>query len=617
MSTTSARVINRAAGRTLAERRIAACFAVLACGFLAGAEPTTTTKPQATKPEIAKPLAAKPVADVQDLVFRSEEGLHKVRLHIQVNGSAASNSWNQFLDKAFAYADRNGDGHLSPDEVAKMIQPAAFLQGINGFFNQQVSAAKFADLDANKDGKIDREEFRNYFRRAGLGVVQVNVQPSDDSAERLTKAFYEHVNAKHDGRLTRDDMAAAWDRLAKLDQNEDEFISSQELLQQQSNPFYQQALQLEYGGVQNRPVAPASFISLTPGEPMNVSAAKILQVLQLAKKPYLRLTQIRMNSRTPEFIRSTLRQFDLAVLSRWLEQPPELELDVHLGTISEEFGRLLGGSNNSGVRVHRTGRDTDLERATALGGDGLLRLTLPGDMVEFTRGSSGVNGDPANYYRQQFRTEAGAKQYMSKEEIRTSPQLQFFASIFDLADRDGDGKLFVKEFNAFFDLLREGNVCQINVQVLDHGRGIFDLIDTNHDRRLSRRELLNALKNFAKFDRNGNGAIERDELPRQVRLSVSQGTQGAQFGYVVVADESGMAMNGVPARMPDRGPAWFRKMDRNHDGDVSMREFLGTPEEFKKIDTDGDGLISPEEAERYEKLQKEAAQKKTKQDKRG
>jgi hypothetical protein len=39
-------------------------------------------------------------------------------------------------------------------------------------------------------------------------------------------------------------------------------------------------------------------------------------------------------------------------------------------------------------------------------------------------------------------------------------------------------------------------------------------------------------------------------------------------------------------------------MDRNGDGDVSRREFLGTAEQFRKIDGDGDGLISVEEAEK-------------------
>ena len=35
-----------------------------------------------------------------------------------------------------------------------------------------------------------------------------------------------------------------------------------------------------------------------------------------------------------------------------------------------------------------------------------------------------------------------------------------------------------------------------------------------------------------------------------------------------------------------------------------MKEWLGTEEEFKKIDADGDGLISAEEAERYDELLK-------------
>jgi hypothetical protein len=51
-------------------------------------------------------------------------------------------------------------------------------------------------------------------------------------------------------------------------------------------------------------------------------------------------------------------------------------------------------------------------------------------------------------------------------------------------------------------------------------------------------------------------------------------------------------------RPPPRGPLWFRKMDRNGDGDVSPREFLGTPAQFRRIDADGDGLIDPDEAER-------------------
>ena len=56
--------------------------------------------------------------------------------------------------------------------------------------------------------------------------------------------------------------------------------------------------------------------------------------------------------------------------------------------------------------------------------------------------------------------------------------------------------------------------------------------------------------------------------------------------------------HGVPGRRsrPPTGPTWFRKMDRNRDGDVSRREFLGPRGEFDRLDRDHDGLIDPAEA---------------------
>ena len=65
-------------------------------------------------------------------------------------------------------------------------------------------------------------------------------------------------------------------------------------------------------------------------------------------------------------------------------------------------------------------------------------------------------------------------------------------------------------------------------------------------------------------------------------------------------------------RAPPRqaGPLWFHKMDRNGDGDVSRKEWLGTEEAFNEIDTDGDGLISAEEARAFEAKKKKESPKK-------
>jgi hypothetical protein len=56
----------------------------------------------------------------------------------------------------------------------------------------------------------------------------------------------------------------------------------------------------------------------------------------------------------------------------------------------------------------------------------------------------------------------------------------------------------------------------------------------------------------------------------------------------------------IPAGEGQRGPLWFRKMDRNGDGDVSRVEWLGAREDFDRMDTDRDGLVSAAEADAFD-----------------
>ena len=46
----------------------------------------------------------------------------------------------------------------------------------------------------------------------------------------------------------------------------------------------------------------------------------------------------------------------------------------------------------------------------------------------------------------------------------------------------------------------------------------------------------------------------------------------------------------------EAGPTWFRRMDRNGDGDLAWSEFLGPRDVFHQLDADHDGLIDPFEA---------------------
>jgi Ca2+-binding EF-hand superfamily protein len=103
-----------------------------------------------------------------------------------------------------------------------------------------------------------------------------------------------------------------------------------------------------------------------------------------------------------------------------------------------------------------------------------------------------------------------------------------------------------------------------------------------------------------KYDQNGDGTFAETELGTEYVLTLGLGRSELRrsTGSMQMMNPARMSTGDaiLPGTAGLSGPEWFRRMDRNQDGDVSPREFLGTPASFQEIDTDQDQLISASEA---------------------
>ena len=193
-----------------------------------------------------------------------------------------------------------------------------------------------------------------------------------------------------------------------------------------------------------------------------------------------------------------------------------------------------------------------------------------------------------NFFENQFESSDTDKNgSLDLKEVRGNFYLN---RLFPVADRNGDGKMTKAEMDAYFERSTDAAQCRTVLTVADRGVALHEQLDADHDTRLSVRELRKAKERLGKAARDAQGRIALSTLPRRSQLTLGRGDSRNQ-GQVFYQAQVGPRQNN-----PAGTPAWFVGMDRNADGDVSPREFLGAPEHFRAFDSDGDGLIEAAEA---------------------
>ena len=229
--------------------------------------------------------------------------------------------------------------------------------------------------------------------------------------------------------------------------------------------------------------------------------------------------------------------------------------------------------------------------------DGLpLKVTALGGSANDRRNTQGFLGQTfvmSDGDRNQYLDESefpGVIEALNRSGVRAE-----FAAV----DLDGDGMVTREEVFSFARRDQMAVASRVEVSVRQDGKTLFGLLDQNSDRRLSAREVRSGGEVLTTYDFNQDNKFADSELGTEFVLAISLGRpafrrESGQTNMMSMQMGAGDAI--LPGSESLRGPEWFRRMDRNQDGDVSPREFLGTAQQFVQIDGDSDRLISADEA---------------------
>jgi Ca2+-binding EF-hand superfamily protein len=543
----------------------------------------------------AQPQQAPPAVESQTerhLVFLAETRPIFVRLRVRSQDRPFEASWTESVRLLHTTLDRNGDGTLTTKEADPKLLTALVRLALG----PAAMIPAFGELDMQpKDGKVSVDELALALQPIlGPFRLQVGRQPVG-----RTDALFDHLDRDKDEQLTRPELSVIAGSLRPLDLDDDEMIGADEL-----EPYHSPAYTAMMEGSserQARLTALPPVVELAAGESSLRPARLLLKKYDrrkgdgnVASRPDNKLSPEEFAIDPDAFARADTSgdgALDTEELRKFLARAPvDLTLDVTLSP--EPTGRSTarveaGGALPKGTEVRRLA-DGDVEFAI-----GQVRLDL------HVADGNGAAEDARRGIEQRFKaTDVNKDGYLEGKEQATinGPQSPL-AGLVEVIDRDGDGKIYLKELIAFLDRQQEAARSRLVVTTADQARAIFGIVDLDRDRRLGARELMRTVDRVMTWDTDGDGRVTPDEIPYHFQVTIARsslaGLTGEGPAAAAAVTRSILAYRAAGAAA---GPDWFQKMDRNVDGDVSRREFLGPRDQFDRLDRDKDGLIDADEA---------------------
>ncbi len=522
-------------------------------------------------------FAVEPSATVtpEDVLFLAGEHPVVVRVHMLIDGAGIDALRRVYSDYMFRQLDSDDDSSLSDQEARQIRAIGSWAE------KAMVLGDRWVEIDVEpRDAKISADEFSAYFNAAVGQPFTLTATP--ERAEQTVRLFV-RLDVDGNGRLTANELKTAARTLRKLDLDDDETYSIEEL-QPYPEPLQEESSQSTDGEVGGR-----RFVALGAGAAIEPVVEELLRRFDKAAG----MPDGRLDAQEMGLGETALLPFDsdgddalnATELADFLRNPvPHVELEAHLPKRrrGRPGVRVLTDSSTADRRPSRTP-----EKKVSMGWGGM-------SVAVRARAAGVATSDATNFYKAQMLiADRDKNRYLDKGEfVGLVPGLP--GATFEAIDLNKDEKIYPDEVTVYVQQAAILTQSQVVMYVGREGKTLFEVLDANFDRRLTLREFQNAAARIAEYDANDDGELANYELDSHYEVTLEVG-RPPLFQNQNVPNRN---LSRVPAdSAPSEGPVWFSKMDSNRDGDLSWREFLGPREVFDKFDADGDGLIDADEAE--------------------
>lgn len=520
-------------------------------------------------------------ADVDDgkerIVLLLPAGPLVMDIAITIDGEPFRRMRERMIDQMLANSDGDADGRVAwPEALAN----PRFVQGrfLKLAEDREKRVQHIDRYDQNSNGRVDRSEVARLLAAYAGGAV-FTVETRTDLREATGPHLLSLIDHDGDGSISKTEIDLAPNRLKRRDLDNNDILTRSE--------------------IEGRLPSLGRF-----GTPPAISERSPPPIVHRAEDDsgwsalYTALDAYNADG-------ATLRSASLPMFAGLAEQldqdhngtfdrleaeqlkriPPHLELDVNLG----EVGELPGGVTLRSLSPELGRADGALSQQ---GGE--IAVSLLAANLKITSSNAKPWYDYESQVRGRFaRFDEDKNGYLEFSELDRLAGAGV-ARQFARWDLDRDQKVYPHEMSEVIEQAQRLPWSRVKVVATIVASVDFELFDANSDGRLGAREIQYAGRRLMTLDRNHDGRVSSQEIPRSITLAVDRSIYQRPIAERKPDKSATPKTTGGPAAPVN--PKWFMHMDRNGDGDVSIREFLGGSEQFKRIDTNADGFIDPQEA---------------------